>query len=177
MLTAVAQACRDTERLEFGYTAADGERSDRHVEPHRLVPLGRRWYLVAYDLDRHDWRSFRLDRLDAPHRTGARFRPRELPADDAAAFVRAAVDQRPAQHEVEIRFAVPADRVRSMFGRWAEIEEEGAGCVFRMHTDSLDWPTMAMAVLGVDAEIISPPELVEHVRTWARTLDQVRPAS
>src|SRR5438270_224031 len=81
-------AGRDTERLECGYTAADGTRTRRLVEPFRLVPLGRRWYLVAYDLHRHDWRSFRLDRLDAPQRTGARFRPRELPADDAAAFVR-----------------------------------------------------------------------------------------
>ncbi len=177
VLTAIAEACRAEERLEFGYTAATGERSERLVEPLRLVSMGLRWYLVAYDLNRHAWRSFRLDRLIDPHRTGIRFRPRELPAEDAAAFVRAAVDQRPAQHEVEIRFAVPADRVRSMFGRWAEIEEEGAGCVFRMHTDSLDWPTMAMAVLGVDAEIISPPELIEHVRTWVRTLDQVRPAS
>ena len=71
VLTAVAQACRDAERLECGYTAADGTRTSRLVEPFRLVPLGRRWYLVAYDLHRHDWRSFRLDRLDAPHRTGA----------------------------------------------------------------------------------------------------------
>src|SRR5438128_2030963 len=82
-------AGRDTGRLEFGYSAADGTRTDRLVEPFRLVPLGRRWYLVAYDLHRHDWRSFRLDRLAAPRRTGARFRPRELPAEDAAAYVRA----------------------------------------------------------------------------------------
>ena len=54
-------------------------RTDRLVEPFRLVPLGRRWYLVAYDLYRHDWRSFRLDRLDAPRRTGARFRPATCP--------------------------------------------------------------------------------------------------
>src|SRR6187399_1238233 len=75
-LTTVALACRDSERLRFGYTAAGGQRTDRHVEPHRLVALGRRWYLVAYDLVRHDWRSFRADRLSAPHGTGARFRPR-----------------------------------------------------------------------------------------------------
>jgi predicted DNA-binding transcriptional regulator YafY len=65
-LTAVAQACRDEERLRFSYTARGGEQTDRHVEPHRLVSLGRRWYLVAYDLTRHDWRSFRLDRLEDP---------------------------------------------------------------------------------------------------------------
>ncbi|MDN5857578.1 MAG: YafY family transcriptional regulator [Pseudonocardia sp.] len=181
VLTAVAEACRAEERLEFGYTAADGARSERLVEPLRLVAMGRRWYLVAYDLHRHAWRSFRLDRLIDPHRTGARFRPRELPAEDAAAFVRAAVDQRPAQHEVVIRFAAPADRVRPLFGRWAEIDDDPAdgrqGCLFRMRTDTLDWPAMALAVLGADAEILSPPELVEHVRGWARTLDRVRAAS
>lgn len=182
VLTAVAEACRAEERLEFGYTAADGARSERLVEPLRLVAMGRRWYLVAYDLHRHAWRSFRLDRMIDPHRTGVRFRPRELPAEDAVAFVRAAVEQRPAQYEVVIRFAAPAERLRPMFGRWAEIDEEDRtdgrpGCVFRMRTDSLDWPTMAVAALDADAEIVSPPELVEHVRKWARTLDQVRPAS
>src|SRR6202789_477064 len=87
VLTTIALACRDAERIRFGYTAADGTASARHVEPHRMVSLGRRWYLVGYDLDRQAWRSFRLDRLNEPAGTGARFRPRELPAEDAAAFV------------------------------------------------------------------------------------------
>src|SRR6185312_1645581 len=88
VLTTVALACRDGERITFAYTAADGARTDRSVEPFRLVSLGRRWYLVGYDLDRGDWRSFRLDRLAGPQGTGARFAPRRLPAPDAAAFVR-----------------------------------------------------------------------------------------
>src|SRR5215213_2450602 len=71
VLTTVAQACRDTVRLRFAYTAADGTASDREVEPARLALLGRRWYLVAYDLGRHDWRSFRLDRLGPAEATGA----------------------------------------------------------------------------------------------------------
>ena len=54
VLTTVALACRDSERITFAYTAADGNRTDRSVEPFRLVSLGRRWYLVAYDLDRGD---------------------------------------------------------------------------------------------------------------------------
>src|ERR1035441_7201009 len=80
ILTTVALACRDSERLRFSYTAADGQHTGRHVEPHRLVLLGHRWYLAGYDLGRHDWRSFRLDRLTAPRGTGTRFRPRKLPA-------------------------------------------------------------------------------------------------
>ena len=122
----VAQACRDAERLQFAYTAADGSHRPA-VEPHRLVLLGRRWYLVAYDLHRQDWRSFRLDRLDAPRRTGARFRPRELPADDAAAFVRAGIRKLPISYEVEVLVDAPADGVRARVGRWASVEEAGDG--------------------------------------------------
>ena len=76
VLTTLALACRDTERIRFSYTAAGGEPTGRHVEPHRLVLLGRRWYLAGYDLDRQGWRSYRLDRLASPTGTGARFRPR-----------------------------------------------------------------------------------------------------
>src|SRR5262249_29134688 len=91
-LTIVAQACRDEERLRFAYTAAGGEESARHVGPHRLVSLGRRWSLVAYDLPRQDWRTFRLDRLAHPRGTTMRFQPRQLPAADAVAFVRASIE-------------------------------------------------------------------------------------
>jgi predicted DNA-binding transcriptional regulator YafY len=171
VLTVLAQACRDTERVMFGYTSATGEATSREVEPLRLVSLGRRWYLVAYDLLRHDWRSFRLDRLDgSPHRTGARFRPRELPAEDAAAFVRAGVDQPQAWWSVEVRVDAPADTVRAKIDRWATVDEDGdRGCVLRMRADSLDWPAMALGAIGADFEVVTPPELLEHVRGWART--------
>ena len=68
---------------------AEREQTARHVEPHRLVALGRRWYLVAFDLRRQDWRTFGLDRIEQPRSTEIRFQPRELPAEDAVAFVRA----------------------------------------------------------------------------------------
>jgi len=166
-LTAVAQACRDTERLEFGYTAAGGEQTSRHVEPLRLVSLGRRWYLVAYDLARHDWRSFRLDRLDRPRSTGVRFRPRRLPADDAAAFVRAGIDHLPAPYAVEVLVHAPAAAVRERIGRWAAVDDVGDGrCLLRMNTDSLDWPALALGAVGADFEVRSPPELLDHVRSW-----------
>ena len=112
ILTTTAMACRDAERLRFSYTAASGEQTDRHVEPYRLVLLGRRWYLVGYDLTRQDWRSFRLDRLAGPRGTGARFRPRELPAADAAAFVRAGIGSATAVYEVEALADAPAATVR-----------------------------------------------------------------
>jgi predicted DNA-binding transcriptional regulator YafY len=169
VLTGVAVACRDSERLRFGYTAADGRRTARHVEPHRLVSLGRRWYLVGYDLDRLDWRSYRIDRLSAPQGTGARFRPRALPAADAAAFVRAGIDTVQAVYDVEVLVDAPAVAVRDRIGRWSTVEEAGSGrCRVRMTADSLDWPTMALGAVGADFEVLSPPELRDRVRDWGR---------
>ncbi|MFC5993905.1 helix-turn-helix transcriptional regulator [Pseudonocardia hispaniensis] len=172
VLITVAQACRDAERLEFGYTARHRDRADRLVEPHRLVPYGRRWYLVAYDLHRHDWRSFRLDRLTAPRRTGARFRPRELPTPDAAEFVRAGIRTLTSTHTVEVLVYAPAQAVREKLGRWCTAEEvagdahEGNSCVLRMSAETLEWPMMALGALGAEFEVRSPPELTELVREW-----------
>ena len=167
VLTTIALACRDTERIRFGYTTAGGEQTARHVEPHRLVSLGRRWYLVGYDLDRQDWRSFRLDRLAGPRGTGARFRPRELPADDAAAFVRARIGTLRAAYQVEAVAEADAGRVRERIGRWSVVEPEGPGrCRIRMTTDSLDWPMMALGTVGAEFRVVSPPELVDRVRDW-----------
>ena len=167
VLTTVAQACRDAERLEFGYAAADGARTVRLAEPFRLVPLGRRWYLVAYDLHRHDWRSFRLDRLADPRRTGARFRPRELPAGDAAEFVRSRLRNLPRPHDVEVLVEAPVEDVRARLGRWAQVEEAGDGrCRLRMSTDSLDWAAFAVGAVGAECTVVSPPELRELLRAW-----------
>jgi predicted DNA-binding transcriptional regulator YafY len=167
VLTSVAQACRDAERLEFGYDAADGTRTDRLVEPFRLVPLGRRWYLVAYDLHRHDWRSFRLDRLDGPRRTEARFLPRQLPADDAAEFVRARLRSLPTPYEVEVLFDAPAEAVRARIGRWVSVEEAGEGrCRMRMSTDSLDWAALAVGSVRAEFTVVTPEELGAYLRGW-----------
>jgi predicted DNA-binding transcriptional regulator YafY len=173
ILTTVALACRDSERLRFSYTAADGRHTSRHVEPHRLVLLGRRWYLVSYDLIRHGWRSFRLDRLTVPRSTGTRFRPRELPAADAAAFVRAGIGNVATGYEVEVLIEAPAATVRERIGRWAAVEDMGAArCRLRMTTDSLDWPAMALGVIGAEFRVLSPPELLGRVRDWGRRFSQ-----
>src|SRR6201996_523243 len=136
-LTTIALGCRDSERMRFTYTAASGAQTARHVEPHRLVSLGRRWYLVGYDLDRQDWRSFRLDRLTEPRGTGTRFRPRELPAEDAAAFVRAGIGTLWAVYEVEVVAEAPAEQVRERIGRWATVEPDGPDrCRITMSADA-----------------------------------------
>ncbi|MFG3229264.1 helix-turn-helix transcriptional regulator [Kitasatospora sp. NPDC048194] len=167
-LTVVALACRDGERLRFSYTAASGPRTERHVEPHRLVCLDRRWYLVAYDLDRAAWRSFRLDRLTAPHGSGARFAQRALPAADAAEFVRAGRNGMPRPHRVEAVVEAPAEYVRARVGRWGEVEAAGPErCRLVMTADSLDWPAMALGSLGAEFRVVGPPELRALVAEWA----------
>lgn len=170
VLATAAIACRDAERIRFGYTAASGERTHRHVEPHRLVVLDRRWYLVAYDLDRQDWRTFRLDRLAGQplESTGARFRPREIPGGDAAGFVRRTIARPPASPEVEVIVEAPAATIRERIGRWATIEDIGPGrCRVRMTPPgNSDWPVIALGMAGEDFEVISPAELADRVRDW-----------
>jgi len=169
VLTAVALACRDAERIAFDYIAAGGARTDRSVEPFRLVSLGRRWYLVGYDLDRGDWRSYRLDRLSAPRGTGVRFGPRRFPAADAASFVRDRIVDLPSRYAVEVVVAAPAGEVRRRIGRWATVEEDGAGrCRVHIDADDLDWAATALGTAGADFTVVSPPELRDHLRDLAR---------
>jgi predicted DNA-binding transcriptional regulator YafY len=169
VLVSVAQACRDGERLAFSYTARSGEPSTREVDPHRLVLLGRRWYLVAWDLTRFDWRTFRLDRLAEPQVTGAHAIARQLPTEDAAEFVRTSIESAPARHEVEVLIDAPAAAVRERIGPWGSLEEEGPSrCRFRMTSDSLDWPTIALGNAAAEFEVLSPPELLDHLRDRAR---------
>jgi predicted DNA-binding transcriptional regulator YafY len=168
VLVSLAQACRDGERVEFAYLAHGGDRSERAVDPHRLVLLGRRWYLVAYDLARFDWRTFRLDRVAAPRPTGVRALPRQLPTPDAAEFVRAGIENLPSRYQVEVRIDAPAALVRDRIGPWGTLEElDPERCLLRMTADSLDWATLALGNAEAEFEVVSPPALVDHLRNRA----------
>ncbi|SHM88016.1 helix-turn-helix transcriptional regulator [Cryptosporangium aurantiacum] len=164
-LAVIASACRDDERLRFDYTARGAERTTRLVEPHRLVSLGRRWYLVAWDTERGDWRTFRVDRLVDPRPTGARFRQRELPADDAAAFVKRRLNERPHRYTIEVVVNAPENAVRMAFGREADVTETEPGvCRVAIRSDYLEWPVASLGWLGGEFEVIGPPEFIELVR-------------
>lgn len=168
VLATIAQACRDDERLEFRYDGRGGPPTHRRVEPHRLVTLGRRWYLVGYDLGRMDWRTFRVDRLSSPRLTGTRFRPRELPADDAAAFVREGIEAARTHILVEVHLHAPAAVVAKAAGRWAEVTAIGEDrCRMVMDVDTLDWPMLLLGSIDADFDVVSPPELAEQVRAVA----------
>ena len=164
-LAVIAQACRDDERLRFDYTARDGARATRLVEPSRLVTMGRRWYLVAWDLDRADWRTFRVDRLTDPRSTHFRFEQREVPGGDAAAFVRTQIASIPTRYQVEVQIRTAAVEVERVVSSWGTVEPVDDGsCRLRMNVDDLDWPAMVLAAVGADFEIVEPPELLESVR-------------
>lgn len=168
LLTTLAQSCRDTERARFSYAAADGAVTDRLVEPLRLVPFRQRWYLVAYDTGRADWRSFRLDRITGVAGTGVRFAPRRLPAADAATFLRDRLSGLARPLVVVALAEAPAERVRERIGWWAEIEPAGdRRCQVRVNAESLDWAAMALGVMGCEFMVLEPPEAVTHLRGWA----------
>jgi predicted DNA-binding transcriptional regulator YafY len=176
-LTVLAQACRDAERVTFGYSAADGACSERRVEPYRLVALRTAWYLVAFDMARQDWRTFRLDRIAEPTATGVRFAPRSQPFEDAAAFVQERIRHVPRPYQVEARLLAPAEQVRQRIGRWAAVEDgaDPGTCTVRLSTDSLDWAAFALLTVAADFEVLAPPELREYLRAWAGRLERVLP--
>jgi len=171
VLTTIAMACRGEERLRFDYTPREGETAARHVEPHRLVSLGRRWYLICWDLDRGDWRSFRVDRLAAPALTGARFRPREIPGDDPVAWLRSRMAAIPSKHDVSVVLRAPAEAVRGLVGQWGTVESlEPGSCRLRMNVDDLGWPVMIIGVVGAPFTLESPPALRDRVRATGEAL-------
>jgi predicted DNA-binding transcriptional regulator YafY len=164
-LTVLAQACRDDERLRFSYTARDGEQTTRLVEPHRLVSLGRRWYLVAWDVERHDWRTFRVDRLIDPETTGARFRQRELPGEDPVAFVREQIASIPMQYQVVVHVRAQAADINRTVSQWATIEPlDDGSCRLSMSVDTFEWPVLLLATLETEFDVVGPPEFREYLR-------------
>ena len=178
VLTVITQACRDQERLRFGYVARDGNEAERRVEPYRLVVAGRRWYLLAWDLDRDDWRTFRVDRANGVTSTGWRFEARTLPDDDVAAYVARALSSAPARYEALVTLHVGADdiadRLRHMDGTVEAVDEHT--CLLRTKSDWLEWLAASITLLGVDFEVSEPPELVDHIRRLSTRLSAAVPA-
>jgi predicted DNA-binding transcriptional regulator YafY len=173
-LTVIAAACRDTERLRFAYRRRDGTDSRREVEPHTLVNLGRRWYLVAWDRGREGWRTFRVDRLARPASSGMRFTPRRLPAKDAAAYVERSIAGAPQRFEARVTLHAPADAITGRVPpHWGTIEPiDGRTCRFRAGDDDIGWLAMRLAMLDVDFDVHEPPELIERLDALGRRLSR-----
>jgi predicted DNA-binding transcriptional regulator YafY len=181
-LAVLAQACRDHEEVRFDYQRRDGEGSRRLVQPHALVSGGRRWYLVAWDVRRSDWRTFRVDRLRAPKLAGARFEVRPVPAEDAAAFVRQSIGSMPMPHAATVVVDAPVEDVRALL-RWVdatmEARPDGRTDV-HVRSESPEWIDTVVALLAGswDLEVTDPADLRLRLATLARRLRQAsRPAS
>jgi predicted DNA-binding transcriptional regulator YafY len=168
-LSVIAAACRDSECVRFGYRSRAGIDSRREVEPHSLVNHGRRWYLIAWDRRRNDWRTFRLDRLTKPAATGVRFSARRLPAKDAAAYVEQSIAGAPNRYEAVVTLHAAAEEMKHRVpAYWGAIEPiDARTCAYRTGDDDLGWLSLRIAMLGVDFDVREPPELIEHLRTLA----------
>ncbi len=178
VLLAVAHACRAHEQLRFDYGSHDGTATVRRTEPHRLVHTGRRWYLVAWDLDRDDWRTFRVDRLHPRIPTGPRFTPRELPAD-LPRFTAHGISTGAYRYRARLTLHAPvrvaADRIPPTIGVLTALDEHT--CELRAGSNSLDELTLYVGLFGFAFQVHEPPELVEHVRVLAARLGGAVPAA
>jgi predicted DNA-binding transcriptional regulator YafY len=166
-LTVMASAVAGRERLRFAYRAGDGTESRRLAEPYRLVSTGRRWYLVAYDLDREDWRTFRVDRVSEPFATGARFAPRELPTGSAAEYLRQSIWRRQETYAFSVTFAAPAEFVAARLPASLGVPEPVAGGRCRLRGtfgDAVEWMAVRLAMVDCEFTVEEPEELVCCVR-------------
>jgi predicted DNA-binding transcriptional regulator YafY len=171
LLMTLARACRDAVRVRFLYAGHGRAETERTVEPVRMVATGRRWYLLAWDVDRGDWRTFRLDRMHDVEATTWRFRPREHP--DPSAFVQRAVTAAPYRYLAKVRLHARADQVRALVPpQVARIEDDGeeGWCLLIVGGDDLGWLAMHVARLGFEAEVLEPPELREAAGRLAHRL-------
>jgi predicted DNA-binding transcriptional regulator YafY len=178
-LTVIAAACRDRERLRFAYRGRDGADSRRLVEPLKLVSTGHRWYLVAWDCGRRDWRTFRVDRLERAAAAGGRFTPRELPGGDAAAYVRANLRTAPQRYRARATVRASATAVTERWPHlWGSVEAiDAETCEYVTSDDSLDWLAMRVGMLGYDFELHEPPELLERFAELAARLGRAAAVS
>ena len=166
-LTVMASAVAGRERLRFAYRAADGSETRRQTEPYRLVSTGLRWYLVAYDVDRDDWRTFRVDRVSEPFATGVRFAPREMPTGSAAEYLRRSIQRQQETYGFAVAFAGTAAEVRARLPGWlgTPVEEEGGWCVVRGESgDPVEWLAVRLVMAGCEFVVREPAELVACVR-------------
>lgn len=168
-LTAIASASRNHEQLRFDYLDRDGQTTTRRAEPHRLVYTGRRWYLLAWDTDRQDWRTFRADRIRPRLPNGPRFTPREPPDGGAATHVMRGLNSLAWKYRARVRLHAPAeviaDRIPPEAGLLTAIDEHT--CQLDTGSDRLHDLAGFLGHLDVAFTVLDPPELRAFLRKLA----------
>lgn len=175
-LTQLAAACRDRLGARFRYQDRQGRQTEREVEPVHLVPTGRVWYLVAWDVKRSDWRTFRVDRIDAASvRSNEPFLPRTLP-EDPATFVSRSIASAPYRHEIRVALDESPEAARECIPHWVGMVEAAADgrTLVSVSADTFEAATALLLHLGTDFELVDPPEAAPALQAIA---DRIRRAA
>jgi predicted DNA-binding transcriptional regulator YafY len=171
-LSALADACREYRALRFEYRARGAEIAMRQVEPCRVVHTGRRWYLVAWDVERTAWRTFRLDRISSGVIAGERFAPRDPPDKDLAAWVSKSLALGPYSHQARVILHAPiqqaAERIPPAAGLLEAVDDDR--CILTMGANSPGILSVYIAAFGMDFEVIEPEEMAGQIREIAERL-------
>jgi len=162
LLSVIAGAIRGSERVRFDYVDHNGHQTVRTIEPGRLVVWGRRWYLVAWDVVRDDWRTFRVDRMAAKLPTGPRFKPRTLTDDEASSFVQRSAGSATWRYRARLRIHAPTDQVRDLLPVAVAVSADGPDrCIIEVGSDTPHQLALYVGLLDIDFEILDPPELAD----------------
>jgi predicted DNA-binding transcriptional regulator YafY len=177
-LTELARLARERFVVRFDYSDRRGEPSARRAEPYRLVNAGQRWYVVAWDLDRADWRTFRVDRMRPRLSAGPRFLPRELSDAEVEALIARGVPPEARRHQARVVVKAPAAELAARFGPWiGRIEPVDDGsCVLTTGAERIEDFAAWLGFLGADFEVTEPPELVAEIQRLARRFAAATPA-
>ncbi len=165
VLTRIAAACRDNLKLKLSYKDRTGKPTTRHLEPLRLAHTGRRWYLVAWDLDREDWRTFRVDRVQQVSAGGAQFVPRKFPGD-IAAYVSRSIMHTAYNYRMKLRLKgaheVLSKQLPSWCGQLEKLDEEH--CSLSVGADSIETLITLVVMTRMDFEVLDSHELMPELR-------------
>lgn len=176
-LALLAQARRDAETIAFSYSDKNGNTSQRRAEPHHIVQLDRLWYLVSYDLDKSQWRTFRLDRIEHPKRLRHPFLKRRLPNEQSPSeYIQAQRSTMKGQTFVEVLIQAPSSEVQDVVGRWGNAAQEESSTRLTMRVDDLAWVALILGSVGQPFTVITPTELERYLSDWARQFtDSTKP--
>lgn len=172
ILAALASACRDRVALRFEYSdRSSGDRKMRNVEPMRLVHTGRVWYLAAWDIDRADWRTFRVDRIASTPKPGELFTPRE-PPEDLATYVSRSISAKPYRYQAKLRVKGRRDELAERIPPWVGLLEpiDAKNSLLTIGADTPDAVAAFILHAGVEFVLLEPAELAEPIQKVAARL-------
>ena len=171
-LILLAEACDNHQRALFSYRAHDGRGSERRVEPHRLVATDRRWYLVAFDLEREDWRTFRVDRISSVQVPGHTFVPR--PLSDPAKMVAEGITTSFYTHTAVVVVKAPLAEVATVIAPHVGVLSEAgpASTLLEFGIDNFEWSAGYLVGLGLEFEVRQPAALRAYMATLGARLSE-----